>query len=282
MLSNCLAIYTLFYEVANLVTNFNYIDTESWLNTAETLSNLKKKSSVASDDVDDEIQECAENQEENMKEEEEHKHGIHKSLKMDELSSNYSATFDACITDVAKRAKLTEKEFEQLVSDTSMAFFLQVLVMFIIYCVMPDKDYVEPTAIQMGLRLCMCSLYHFSILQDVASAMKRLKFLAQNPEQFPHKNLFTAFAVTQFQIMGAVVNEMVTMKFLTRQEDLFDIVMNYVAFEAINNIDNMMRAVSKNSAFKKLSDLKEYVYVRDSAKGTGDYQNLKPNTFSEP
>lgn len=62
MLSNCLAIYTLFYEVANLVTNFNYIDTESWLNTAETLSNLKKKSSVASDDVDDEIQEIAENE----------------------------------------------------------------------------------------------------------------------------------------------------------------------------------------------------------------------------
>ena len=90
--------------------------------------------------------------------------------------------------------------------------------------------------------------------------------------------------ITQFQIWGAVLNEMVSMLYMTRQSDLIDLVMNFVAFEAINNIDNIFRAASKNDVFIALSDVGEISFPRDTAKGKegGKYFDNKKNTFSDP
>ena len=107
------------------------------------------------------------------------KHGPTKKLKLDAEGSIYSSLFDACISDVAKTC-VTEKEFEQLLTDSNLVFFLQVVVMGIIFVKMPTDDYVEPTDIQMGLRLAMCFLYHYTVSPVVSSAYKRLKFLSQN------------------------------------------------------------------------------------------------------
>ena len=129
----------------------------------------------------------------------------------------------------------------------------------------------------------MCYLYHLSVKDDLAQAFRRLKFLAQNPQKFTKNQLFTAFMVTQFQILGAILNESVTILFMTRQSDLIDLVMNFVAFEAIINVDNLCRTSSGNQAFLRISKVGKITYARDSAKGkSGDYENERPNTFSDP
>lgn len=90
---------------------------------------------------------------------------------------------------------------------------------------------------------------------DLAAAFKRLKFLANNPELVFGRELFTAFMVTQYQIWGAILNEAVTIHFMTQQATILDLVMNFVAFEAIYNIDNLARTSSKNITFNKVSDV---------------------------
>jgi hypothetical protein len=52
--------------------------------------------------------------------------------------------------------------------------------------------------------------------------------------------------VTQFQILGAILNELVRILFMTRQSDFIDLVMNLIAFEAINNTDILAIVSSKN------------------------------------
>jgi uncharacterized membrane protein len=108
-----------------------------------------------------------------------------------------------------------EEEFNELFFQTNLAFFMQILIMSIVYVKMPTDEYVEPSAIQMVLRIIMCFLYHLAVQDDVANACKRLKFLAQNPEKFKKEHLFTAFMIILFQIWGAVLNEAVTMLYMT-------------------------------------------------------------------
>jgi hypothetical protein len=101
-------------------------------------------------------------------------------LEIGEGDSIYTLAFDATIDEVGGNngANLRDEDLNELFFQTSLAFFMQILIMSIVYKKMPNHDYVEPSTIQMVLRLVMCYLYHLAVEDDIALAFRRLKFLA--------------------------------------------------------------------------------------------------------
>ena len=55
-----------------------------------------------------------------------------------------------------------------------------------------------------------------------------------------------AFLITQYQFSASFLVEAINLLFLTRQESLIDLIMNYVAFEGVSQIDNLYTASVRN------------------------------------
>ena len=122
----------------------------------------------------------------------------------------------------------------------------------------------------MMIRIVCCFLFHISSFQDVASSFRRLKFLAHNPHRFQSNYLLPAFLVTIFQFTSVFSLELMNICFLTRNENLIDIIMNYVTFLGISEFDNLYTNSIRNMKAKvllekdeDLNELLEYCKEKD-------------------
>jgi hypothetical protein len=89
-------------------------------------------------------------------------------------------------------------------------------------------------------------LFHLSNYGDVAESFRRLKYLKQNPDKISQEHIPAAFLLTQFQFWASFCCEAVNILFLTRQQTLIDLMMNYVAFEGISAMDNLYVESTRN------------------------------------
>lgn len=136
-----------------------------------------------------------------------------------------------------------------------MIYCIQIiLVFFILHSAWTGSDTlqpVQPTFNQMTLRLLCCYLFHLGNYRDVAESYKRLKFLRRYPEKFSPNYIQPAFMVTFFQFTASVFVEFANIIFLTRQENLVELMMNYVAFLGVSQLDNLyVEATHKMKAAK--------------------------------
>ena len=122
-------------------------------------------------------------------------------------------------------------------------FGIQMLiVLFIVSAAFSNTDglyYVKPTIDNMIMRLTACYLFHLGNYPDIADAFRRLKYLRNNADKFEKKNILPAFLVTQFQFWASLLSETSNLVFLCRQAALTDIIMNYLAFAGVSEIDNI-------------------------------------------
>ena len=107
-------------------------------------------------------------------------------------------------------------------------------------------DYVQPTTSSLALRLLCCYLFHLSNYGDVADSFRRLKYLMRNPDKISEEHIPAAFLITQYQFWASFCCEAVNILFLTRQQTLIDLIMNYVAFEGISAMDNLYVESTRN------------------------------------
>lgn len=98
----------------------------------------------------------------------------------------------------------------------------------------------------MALRILCCYLFHLSNYSDVSDSYRRLKFLVNNPDKFEQRHYLPAFLITQYQFSASILVELINLLFLTRQATLIDLIMNYVAFEGVSQIDNLYTASVRN------------------------------------
>jgi len=91
----------------------------------------------------------------------------------------------------------------------------------------------------MALRILTCYLFHLGNYKDMLQSFRRLKFLVYFPCKFEDHFIFAAFLVTFYQFTAALMSETVNLIFMCKQETLTDIVMNYVAFAGISELDNL-------------------------------------------
>lgn len=156
--------------------------------------------------------------------------------------SIYSLTFVSLITQVCARYDLGFHITEYFFKST-MIFGIQLLmIIFIVKAAMNGKDgldYVQPSLDNMIMRLTACYLFHLGNYPDVADAFRRLKYLRNNPTNFENKNILPAFVITQYQFWAAFLAEAANLIFLCRQAELTDIIMNYLAFAGVSEIDNI-------------------------------------------
>mmetsp|Transcript_10285 Transcript_10285/g.15674 ORF Transcript_10285/g.15674 Transcript_10285/m.15674 type:complete len:171 (-) Transcript_10285:132-644(-) len=131
-----------------------------------------------------------------------------------------------------------------------MIFFIQMLIILFIFMGAlkgtDGLDYVEPNVTNLSLRLLCCYLFHLSSYGDVVDSYQRLKYLRNNHTKFESRFIVPAFLVILYQLTTGVLCETVNILFLTRQETLVDIIMNYVAFEGVIMMDNLYTETLRN------------------------------------
>ena len=142
-----------------------------------------------------------------------------------------------------------------------MIYFIQILIVVGIFISEVLKDevesFAEPTVQQMALRLLTCYLFHLGNYKDMGQSFKRLKYLVHFPCKFDKDHLLAAYLVTVYQFTAALLSETVNLIFMCKQDTLTDIVMNYVAFAGISELDNLyVRATDKMKCTKELIDSK--------------------------
>ena len=131
----------------------------------------------------------------------------------------------------------------------SMVFFIQFLIVtFIGYSALtPNKAgepndglcWVKPDGYKIILRVLCAYLFHVQNYDDVCDAFRRLKFIKNNPHMIENKYLGIAFTISMYQFWATFLCEIVNIMFLTRQDKLTDIIMNYVAFASVSQLDNV-------------------------------------------
>lgn len=163
-----------------------------------------------------------------------------KTLELED--SIYCLTFVSTMKDICGRYDLTH-HLDDYVWKTCMIFSIQILIIvFIIRGAIKGQDeleYIKPNIENMTLRLLACYLFHLQNYSDVADAFRRLKFLKNNGDRFIERYIFSAFLCTQFQFWAAFLAELANLVFMCRQKALTDIIMNYLAFAGIAEIDNI-------------------------------------------
>lgn len=127
-------------------------------------------------------------------------------------------------------------------------------MIFVFYSVLTNtdgNDYVKPTPLNMSLRLLCAYLFHLGNYGDVSSSFKRLKHLRKYPGDFGDL-LVPAFIITFYQFSASFCCEVMNLICLVRQDTLVDIIMNYVAFAGISEIDNLYYISEQNIKIKKV------------------------------
>ena len=131
-------------------------------------------------------------------------------------------------------------------------------------------------------------MFHLANYTDVADAFRRLKFLKNNATVFDEGYILPALVVTQFQFWASFLSEASNLVFMTRQAALTDIIMNYLAFAGISEIDNIYANAMRYMKVKHelIDDVKpgeqEYLdnclkYKKEKTKDEADR-----STFADP
>lgn len=117
-----------------------------------------------------------------------------------------------------------------------------------------DEDglyFVKPTFNQMVLRLLCSYMFHFGNYRGASDSFKRLKFLRRFPDRFDKQYVAAAFLLTFYQFTASLTIELAHMVFLCRQKNLVQVMVNYVAFAGVAQLDNLyVEATSKMKAAK--------------------------------
>jgi len=120
-----------------------------------------------------------------------------------------------------------------------------------IFCIYNSIDteeesggYTKPGLLEMALRLSCAYLFHMMNMPDLRDALGRLKFLRNCQQKFQPKQIYIALLVILMQAFVSISCEIVNLIFLCRQESLVDLIMNYLAFAGIADLDNMYVAAS--------------------------------------
>ena len=171
-------------------------------------------------------------------------HDEQKSLVIDD--SIYCLTFIALIEKVRTRFQF-EDHLRNCFFKCTMIYCIQIMIVAgIVLQVVVDSEagkeragYVRPTAIRMVLRLLCCYLFHLGNFKDMANSFRRLKFLNAHPEKFDPDLLYAAVLLTFFQFSAVLFVETVNLVFLCRQAEITDLLMNYVAFAGVSELDNL-------------------------------------------
>ncbi len=109
----------------------------------------------------------------------------------------------------------------------------------------------------MVIRLLCCYLFHLSNYRDVTDSYKRLKFLRNFPEKFDPNYIGAAYTICLYQFTAAFLVESANLVFLTRQENLVELMMNYVAFSGVSKLDNLyVEATHKMKSAKVILEAK--------------------------
>jgi hypothetical protein len=169
-----------------------------------------------------------------------------------------------------------------------MVFTIQILIIVVILrSVFNDSDglkFEKPTTENMILRLLTCYLFHLGN-GDVADGYRKLKFLRYNAERFDVNHIVPAFWCSQFQFLSAFLAEGANLVFIIRQAELTDIIINYLVFAGISEIDNIFTNAQRYMLVKtelvdnpqegeseyveeQLAFTKERVKTEDSEKST--------------
>ena len=172
--------------------------------------------------------------------------------------SVYCLTFTCMIKDIKHKFGF-DAYLEDYFFKSTMVFFIQMLIISLILVAgLDDSDglaFVEPSLTQMTLRLLCCYLFHLSNYKDVSDSFKRLKFLRYYPDKFEGAYLNPALVITMYQFTSSSTCELVNIIFLCRQATLIDLIMNYVAFGGISQLDNLyVEATGKMKAARILLD----------------------------
>jgi len=94
-------------------------------------------------------------------------------------------------------------------------------------------------------------MFHFGNYRDPSDSFKRLKFLRRFPERFDRQYITAAFLLTFYQFTASLMIELAHMVFLCRQRNLVQVMVNYVAFAGVAQLDNLyVEATSKMKAAK--------------------------------
>ena len=111
--------------------------------------------------------------------------------------------------------------------------------------------FVKPSFNQMTLRLLCSYMFPFGNYREVCESFKRMKFIRRFPERFNGKYIGAAFMLTIYQFTSTIMIELSHMVLLCRQRNLVQIMVNYVAFAGVSQLDNLyVEATNKMQAAK--------------------------------
>ena len=75
---------------------------------------------------------------------------------------------------------------------------------------------------------------------EVMEAYRKFKYLRYNMHSFNNfESVVAAYLISNFQLFTGILAEVASFIYLTRQEHLIDIIINFVAFAGITNFGNL-------------------------------------------
>lgn len=182
-------------------------------------------------------------------------------------SSFYNYAFLAMITEVKDKCgvgPLAEDYFYK----ASMVFFIQfsmVLVLVQFEASTASGNVAQPSLQAMFLKLFTAYLFHMMNYTDLDSAYRRFKFLRYNAKKFDPETLWCAFMTTQYQFWVAVVCEIGSIFYITKQATYINIIVNYLSFKGITILDDMFAASQRRLKIRDALGDEKYADVFDEA-----------------
>ena len=144
-----------------------------------------------------------------------------------------------------------------------VTFMFQMLL--VSFSVLPNlsfdrEDITDEFILLNGSRFICIYLLHISIIPEIKSALAMMKFIKHNSNEFSSAGIMHPFLCALMKMVAGVFTEIMSVIMIMSSTDIADVVKDFIAFNVIKEIDNMMVMTVSNCDVEAEFDKADITY----------------------
>jgi len=137
-----------------------------------------------------------------------------------------------------------------------ITFCLQMGLIYLLFTESNGLDSSSMGTLNLNAARLICTLVlHILILEEVKSSLHLMRFVKYNFNKFTADQLARAFMVALMKMAGGLATEAINILVIVQSETIDDVVKDFIAFNIISEIDNL---IIKTLAFNPTRILSEH------------------------
>jgi hypothetical protein len=144
-----------------------------------------------------------------------------------------------------------------------VTFMFQMLL--VSFSVLPNlsfdlEEITDEFVLLNGSRFICIYLLHISIIPEIKSALAMMKYIKYNSTEFNSTGIMHPFVCALMKLVAGVFTEIMSVIMIMSSTDIADVVKDFIAFNVIKEIDNMMVMTVSNCDVEKEFEKADITY----------------------